>query len=73
MRYAIYVKFWKRNELDPATAKLGVDWWVVNSKRRDRRGLDFIFPFGRLELTFTSNRKGYEKDIEKECRGVRIL
>jgi hypothetical protein len=70
---ALYLKTWKRNEIEPDMPKFGLDWWVVSGKSKDRRGVDLITPWGKVDLTYTSNVVKYEKDIENEFRGLRIL
>ena len=69
----IYVKFWKLSELDRQDAKFGLGWWVVADKPKDRRGLEFFHPWGRIDLTFTTNLVKYEQDIEPEYRGKRLM
>lgn len=70
---ALYLKTWKLKECEPDMPKLGLNWWKVASKVKDRGGIDIIHPWGRIDLTYTTNVVGYEKDIEKPYRGVRIL
>lgn len=69
---AIYIKTWKLSQCEPDMPKLGLNWWRVASKPKDRGGIDIIHPWGRIDLTYTTNRVKYEKDIG-EYKGVRIL
>lgn len=69
----VYVKKWKLSECEPNLPKIGLDWWRVSGKPKDRWGLDFLHPWGRIDVVFTTNRKRYERDIDPEYRGWRLL
>lgn len=73
MRIGVYVKKWKLSECEPDIPKLGINWWAVASKRKDRWGIDLIHPWGRVDFTLTTNVTKYEKDVGREYLGWRLL
>jgi hypothetical protein len=62
MRLALYVKTWKRSNIEPDMPNLGLRWWRVPMDR-NRFGIDILHPWGRLDLIFTTDPVRYEKAL----------